>query len=150
MDILSHSVLHRAGEHIGSASRREQTSIDFLINESSLLNELVRRSGGHSDLMGCLAKGLPEFKSEVVSKLAVDAPPDTESGRVILYQCPECGDIACGAYTALVERDEGAYIWRSFAYENGYEPAALVADFGPFRFESHQYVAAIANAANAL
>jgi hypothetical protein len=151
MDLLSHAMLHRtvALSHEGDG-RREQTSIDFVVNGTSLLTELVRRSGGHNDFMGRLAKGLPQFKSEVLSKLGVDAAADTETKRVILYLCPECGDIGCGAYTAIIERVEDGYVWRSFSYENGYEPAAVVENFGPFRFEHQQYVSAINQAANAL
>ena len=150
MDVLSQSILYRRGEQPIGASRREQISIDFLVNGSSMLAELGRRSGGHSDLMGCLAKGPVQFKTETVSRLRAAASPDTETGRVILYLCPECGDIGCGAYTVVVERDGATYVWRSFAYENGYEAAALVEDIGPFRFESQQYDAAISNAADAL
>ena len=150
MDTLSHSVLHRRGEQSDGVSRQEQVSIDFVVNGASLLKELVQSSGGHSDFVGRLVKGQPQSRIEAISKLSAQLPPDTETKRVILYSCPECGDIGCGAYTAIIERFEDAYVWRSFAYENGYEPAAVVAAVGPFRFDSRQYDSAVSNAANAL
>ena len=66
-------------------------------------------------------------------------------GRYVIYGCPECEDLACGAVTAVIERDgqEGEdYIWRDFAWQtaehadpelNGYH------GIGPFRFRGAEY-----------
>ena len=53
--------------------------------------------------------------------LVSQASPDSESGRVLLYICPECGDIGCGAYSVRIEKTDAGYTWGDFAYENGYE-----------------------------
>jgi hypothetical protein len=151
VDELSHVVIHRRPDHSPEGDgRREQISIDFVVNGLSLLNELVKRSGGHSDFMGCLCKGLSELREAAIARLRVEAVPDTETGRVILYMCPECGDIGCGSYSTIIESIEGEYVWRSFAYENGYEPAAPVEDLGPFFFAKKAYRDALSSAESAL
>jgi hypothetical protein len=45
------------------------------------------------------------------------------SGRVPLLVCEECGDVACGAIAARIERNGSVVTWSDWAYENGYESA---------------------------
>jgi hypothetical protein len=65
----------------------------------------------------------------------------------VIYGCPECADLACGAVTAVIERDGEDYIWRDFVWQtaeqadperNGYH------GIGPFRFHGPEYRAALA------
>jgi hypothetical protein len=122
-------------------------SIDFLVDGESLLQTLVRLGGGHSDFMGCFVKGYPEQNGKCVDKLLAHAKPDTENGRVLLYICPECGDVGCGAYAARVTKTDEYYIWSDFAYENGYEDAQPLDNIGPFNFERSVYENIIRHAA---
>jgi len=78
--------------------------------------------------------------------MRLQAESSMSSGRVLLYMCPECGDIGCGAYSAKIARDHGTYTWSDFAYENGYEDPRPLEGIGPFVFSSSQYEAAIASA----
>ena len=61
----------------------------------------------------------------------------------MIYVCPECGDIGCGAITAQVEESDGFMIWRDFGYENNYDPSTpdlkKYTEVGPFWFEAAQY-----------
>lgn len=139
MDVLTHSLLFRAGSNSGSISVQERTSIDFHVNDTSLLASLIAQSGGKSDLMGCIVKGDTTQNAATVARLMTEGLPDTKSGRVIIYTCPECKDIGCGAYSAKIQRTEKNYIWREFAYENGYEDPVPIKDIGPFYFEKTQY-----------
>lgn len=80
-------------------------------------------------------------------------PPDSErehiqqllsaSGRVPLYVCAECGDLGCGAITALVERTPDGFVWRDFAFENNYDGTMTDMDsyraIGPFMFNKTEY-----------
>lgn len=145
---LSYKLLIRPG-YTGSTSAAARTSADFLIDGESLLLALVREDGGHSDFMGAFVLGHPESLADVARQLTLQVPPSSDSGRVLLYICPECGDIGCGAYSAKVTRDQETYSWSDFAYENGYEDARSLAAVGPFVFEASQYEAAI-SAASAL
>ncbi len=65
----------------------------------------------------------------------------------MIYGCPECADLACGAVTAVIEQDGDDYIWRDFAWQtdehadlerNGYH------GIGPFRFHGPDYRTALA------
>ncbi|WP_223113160.1 hypothetical protein [Pseudomonas syringae] len=145
MDIssLSSQRLFRPGSSLNGCSTVERLSIDFLINECSLLDALVSAAGGHSDFMGCFVKGFTESNSVSKSRLLLREHTEIESDRVLLYMCPECGDIGCGAYSVCVRQSDECFTWDLFAYENGYEEPQIIAGIGPFIFERHAYEAAI-------
>lgn len=64
------------------------------------------------------------------------------SGRIMIYVCPECGDIGCGAITANINVTNTEVIWNNFAYEDdNAEPN--ITDYqgiGPFIFNKKQYL----------
>lgn len=100
MNVLGHRRLHRPATGSGGATCTERTSADFLIDGQSLLEMLVECAGGHADFMGCFVSGYAK-ECERMPSMLLDVSP--ESGkRVLLYICPECGDIGCGAYSVLV------------------------------------------------
>lgn len=141
MNLLGHHRLRRTG----GACTTERTSADFLIDGQSLLEMLVRHAGGHADFMGCLVSGYAKECRRVTSMLL-----DTtcKAGKhVLLYLCPECGDIGCGAYSALVRCDGESYVWESFAYQTSESDVEPVAALGPFCFDADRYAAAIRAAA---
>lgn len=140
--VLSHAHLHREGSSANGVTVAARDSIDFLVDGASLLDALVGSAGGHRDFMGPFVKGYP-VPSARAAKTLLEGGKDSASGRVVLYQCPECGGIGCGAYAAFVEKGEGTYTWRSFAYENDYEEPRIVEGLGPYTFEAGAYVAAI-------
>jgi hypothetical protein len=144
---LSQSLLFRPGSSSDGCTVAERKSIDFLVDGESLLQKLVKADGGHADFMGCFVKGLPEQNAMSAEKLIVRAKPDTDSGRVLFYICPECGDIGCGAYSARVTKADDCYTWSDFAYENGYEDARPIGGVGPFSFEASEYEKSIKDAA---
>jgi hypothetical protein len=76
-----------------------------------LLEMLVKNAGGHSDFMGCFVSGYAESCERTRATL-LDVPPENGK-RVLLYICPECGDVGCGAYSALVRRDRESYVWEN-------------------------------------
>jgi hypothetical protein len=142
---LSYKLLVRPGS-TGSTSKVARTSADFHIDGQSLLRILASEGGGHGDFMGAFVQGHPESKADLARQLRLQAEPSSGSGRVLLYICPECGDIGCGAYSAKVGRDQETYTWGDFAYENGYEDPRPLKAVGPFAFEVSQYDAAIESA----
>ena len=93
--------------------------------------------------MGCFVQGFASENLKKQAQLADGLEPDTEEGRYLLYVCPECGDIGCGAYGAKLRLDEQTAEWYDFAYENGYEPGHPVHGVGPFIFERTQYHASL-------
>lgn len=62
--------------------------------------------------------------------------------RAVLFGCPECSDLACGAITVLVSRDEDSVKWSDFAHENGFEPETPMTGIGPVAFDWAAYLAA--------
>ncbi|MGW5862756.1 oxidoreductase [Streptomyces sp. NPDC055239] len=115
--------------------------VDFIVNGRPLLFQL-------SDL-------------DAVSPLASDVPPaifthhvrglllETEAplidDRHVIYGCPECEGLECGAVTAVIERapdGTDTYVWRDFAWQTA-ERADLELNgyhgIGPFRFDGAEY-----------
>ncbi|MGH1441724.1 MAG: hypothetical protein ACRBBR_16545 [Cellvibrionaceae bacterium] len=131
-----------------NSSQVERFSTDFHINGSSLLELLCKEGGGHNDFMGCFVRGFDKQNNEAEKILKCKSKPKTESGRVLLYICPECGDIGCGAYGAFVEKEGAVYVWKDFAYENGYEDPAPIENVGPFHFNAESYETSINQAKN--
>ncbi|MFI9803364.1 oxidoreductase [Streptomyces sp. NPDC052301] len=116
--------------------------VDFLVDGRPLLFRL-----SDLDAVSPLASDVPPaiFTAQVRA-LLLEAEPPLPDGRFVIYGCPECEDLACGAVTAVIERDDEDYIWRDFAWQtdahadlelNGYH------GLGPFRFHGPQYRAAL-------
>ena len=155
MTSLAFQKLVRTGGSLFGGTRVSRISLDFVLDGQSLLTKLASAEDGKQyeslDLltdgfMGCFVKG---FESDNISKCEqlIDLlKPDTEEGRYLLYICPECGDIACGAYGAKIRRTENMFEWYDFAYENGYEPALKLPSLGPFIFSHTEYAAMLQSA----
>jgi hypothetical protein len=98
--------------------------------------------------MGRFVGGHPEKNQAAANEFLCRVAPETGDGYSLLYICPECGDIACGAYAARVQRNADSYVWLDIAYVNGYEPPRAVASIGPFTFAASEYENAIAAASS--
>lgn len=116
--------------------------VDFIVDGRPLLFQL-----SDLDAVSPLASDVPPaiFTAQVRSLLLESEAP-LPDGRYVVYGCPECEDLACGAVTAVIERDGDDYIWRDFAWQtedhadlerNGYH------GIGPFRFHGDEYRAAL-------
>ena len=148
-DKLAHALLARRGSSVPDGlSVQARTSADFVVNGTSLLQTLVKADGGHSDFMGRFIAGYPRINRSAADELLGRLMPET-GDHLLLYICPECGDISCGAYATRVRRHAGNYTWLDFVYVNGYEPPRAISTVGPFLFTAAEYEHAIA-AASAL
>ncbi|MCD9876415.1 oxidoreductase [Streptomyces guryensis] len=120
--------------------------VDFIVDGRPLLFQL-----SDLDAVSPLASDIPPaIFTEQVRGLLLEAEPPLPGGRYVIYGCPECADLACGAVTAIIEREgqEGEdYVWRDFAWQtdehadlelNGYH------GIGPFRFHGAEYRDALA------
>lgn len=116
--------------------------VDFIVDGRPLLFQL-----SDLDAVSPLASDVPPaiFTAQVRSLLLESEAP-LPDGRYVVYGCPECEDLACGAVTAVIERDGDDYIWRDFAWQtedhadlelNGYH------GIGPFRFHGDEYRTAL-------
>lgn len=117
--------------------------VDFIVDGRPLLFQL-----SDLDAVSPLASDIPPaiFTAQVRS-LLLEARPPLPDGRFVIYGCPECADLACGAVTAVIERDGDDFIWRDFAWQTD-EQADLELNgyhgLGPFRFHGTEYRAALA------
>ncbi|MGW7614038.1 oxidoreductase [Streptomyces sp. NPDC054766] len=116
--------------------------LDFIVDGRPLLFQL-----SDLDAVSPLASDVPPaiFTAQVrCLLLEADAPLD--GGRYVIYGCPECESIECGAVTALIERDGDDYVWRDFAWQTG-ERADVERNgyhgTGPFRFHGPEYRSAL-------
>ncbi|MCF1593997.1 oxidoreductase [Streptomyces muensis] len=116
--------------------------VDFIVDGRPLLFQL-----SDLDAVSPLASDVPPaiFTAQVRS-LLLEAEAPLPGGRYVIYGCPDCEDLACGAVTALIDKDGEDYIWRDFAWQtdehadlelNGYH------GIGPFRFRATEYRAAL-------
>ena len=144
--MLDFKILHREGWEDDGAIVHESYSCDFTINKKSLLAILVKTYGGHSDFLGCFARGWDFLNQHSLKQLLLQEEPETDSGRRLLYVCPECADIGCGAYGCKITKSGESYVWSDFAYENGYEDPVIIEGVGPFQFAASEYERIIASA----
>ncbi|WP_261675987.1 oxidoreductase [Streptomyces lusitanus] len=116
--------------------------VDFVVDGRPLLYRL-----SDLDAVSPLASDVPPslFTAQVRGLLLETGAP-LPDGRHVLYGCPECEDLACGAVTAVIERDGDDVVWRDFAWQTG-DRADLERDgyhgMGPFRFRGDEYRAAL-------
>ncbi|MFE4664823.1 oxidoreductase [Streptomyces sp. NPDC056716] len=133
--------------------------VDFIVDGRPLLFQL-----SDLDAVSPLASDVPPaiFTAQVRGLLLEVAAP-LPGDRHVIYGCPECEDLACGAVTAVIERHDGDdgegghgdggggggggdYVWRDFAWQTG--PVADLElngyhGIGPFRFRGEEYRAAL-------
>lgn len=104
---------------------------------------LLRRLGwGDARLIGKLGWRHPRQDRRAVNRFLLQEEPELGNGRHMLYVCPDCADISCGALTGCVEKAGSFYVWRDFGYENDYEEGPRRAEFatvGPFWFPEQSY-----------
>ncbi|MGW6731723.1 oxidoreductase [Streptomyces sp. NPDC055013] len=116
--------------------------VDFIVDGRPLLFQL-----SDLDAVSPLASDVPPaiFTAQVRS-LLLEAEAPLPGGRYVIYGCPECEDLACGAVTALIDKVGDDYVWRDFAWQtdehadlelNGYH------GIGPFRFHAAEYRSAL-------
>lgn len=116
----------------GGGGRTERRYLDFVVDGTSLYERL-----GVGDQVTPLGCWPVETERDHIQQLL------SASGRVPLYVCAECGDLGCGAITALVERTPDGFLWRDFAFENNNDTsitdAASYRAVGPFVFNKTEY-----------
>ena len=121
---------------MGGGGRTQRDYLDFVVDGESLSEKI----GG--DLVSCLGWCVPNENAEAVRRLLLEEKSSLPDNRLPLYVCPECGELDCGAMTAIVERRNGKIVWRDFAFLNGREDIEYkekITDLGSFAFDPRQY-----------
>ncbi|MGW6208302.1 oxidoreductase [Streptomyces sp. NPDC055089] len=129
----------RAGGVLADGHHRvHRDFMDFLIDGRPLLFRL-----SDLDAVSPLASDVPPaILTTQVRRLLLEAEAPLAGGRHVIYGCPECESIECGAVTAVIERDGTDVVWRDFAWQT-YASVDLeqggYRDMGPYRFDGEQY-----------
>lgn len=86
-----------------------------------------------------------EYESHILNVFKLEEKSQVKSGRVMIYVCPECGDIDCGAITAIISDLGDRIVWSDFAHETDYEGIMETYDqVKPIEFDKASYFAAFA------
>ncbi len=118
----------------GGGGRTERNFLDFIIDGQSL-SEII-----DGDFASCLGWYIPEENEKAVNQLMLKTESDLPNNRYILYICPECGDIGCGAITVSINRNNDVFIWSEFGYQNDYDSEIQpIEEIGSFSFDRVQY-----------
>ncbi len=124
------------------AYQQHREFLDFSIDGRPLLLRLA-----DLDAVSPLAADVgPSLFAARVRRLLLEAEPPLGGGRRIIYGCPECEGLGCGAVTAFIARDGADFIWRDFAWQTDEAVDLRLSGYpgiGPFRFEGTQYRAVL-------
>lgn len=85
----------------------------------------------------------PEVQIGLIDRLIGAAPPDYADRRDSLYICAACGDLGCGAFSAITQHDSQSVIWKDFGLSQMHPISVELAHFehvGPFLFERQAYL----------
>jgi hypothetical protein len=119
----------------GGGGKTERQFFDVLVDSKRLLDRVGWQG---ADLVTPFGWGAVPLQLEALRQLRRDTSPSLPSGRVLLYVCPECGDIGCGAIAVRIRRHGDQIIWDDFARENGYEEPDSIAS-EPIEFDAKSY-----------
>ena len=123
----------------GAFNKTERIYYDFIVDENSLFKML---NAENYDMIGVFGWGSNKvYENSQIDEFLGLKIPELNSGRIPLYVCSECGDIACGAITVDLSFNNDKVIWRKFGYENGYDEIDydLFKDIEEFTFNKSQY-----------
>lgn len=149
--ILKLAPLIREGvQHANGTTKSERHFLDFVIDGESLWEAL----GKPYDMVSILcAEYSSDETAKAVGRLLLNVNADLPNDRRSLFLCSECGDLGCGAITAVVERQGKTTTWKAFGYENTYEDNVVLDAYttvGPFTFDAAAYEHTLAQAVDLL
>src|ERR1700676_94227 len=143
-------LIRAAAQYTDGASKSERHFLDFVVDGQSLWEALAKRH----DKVSVLCVEYPEKETaNAISRLLLSEKADFPNGRRSFFVCSECGDLGCGAITALVEREGETIKWKAFGYENTYEDNISLDPYstvGPFTFDATAYERTLAQAMDLL
>jgi hypothetical protein len=100
------------------------------------------------DLASCLGWSVPAENTKSARRLLLEEPADLPDNRRSLYVCPECGELECGAITAVIERKGDRIIWRDFSFQSNSDNVTPIRGHRDisFAFDRAQYNQALKGA----
>ena len=116
--------------------------LDFVIDGKSLYPTF-------GDLITPFGWVTTDIAQKDIDRFLLKEPADFPNNRRSIYVCAECGDLGCGAVSAIIEENGDHIIWRDFGYQNNYDESLYLenyVDIGPFAFDRRDYERAIKSA----
>ena len=140
--ILATRIAHNYADGVHKSERH---FLDFSINGQSLWEGL-----GKPDMVSVICR---EYATEetvrAINRLLLVEGADFPNERRSLFICAECGDLGCGAITAIVCKEGETVRWEDFGYERSYGENVRRDDYatvGPFAFDAVSYERALEEA----
>ncbi len=93
----------------GGGGRTERNWLDFSIDGRSLHDILEP-----GDLIGCLGWLSLKQEQQIIQQLLMKAPSELGENTSLIYVCPECGDISCGAIGVTITKTVVHVVWSNF------------------------------------
>lgn len=126
----------------GGGGKTQRDYLDFVVDGQPLSEKI----GG--DLASCLGWFVPAENTKAVNRLLLKESADLPNNRRSLDVCPECGELACGTVTAVIERIGDKIIWRDFCFESNADEVVPIREYGDvsFAFDRAQYNQALKGA----
>ncbi len=137
MDTL---ILCRATRPIG-ANQSAREYYDFIVSGKSLKTILNIETSDYITLFGWGTN--QDYVRHILNVFRLKEKSEIDSGRVMIYVCPECGDIDCGAITATIKDLGDRIVWSEFGYETNYSGLTeTYENIKPIEFGRTNYFAA--------
>jgi hypothetical protein len=122
-------------ERPGGGGKTAREFLDMRVDSVRLIDRIGWEG---ADLVTPLGWGTASSQLQALRELRRDEAASLPSGRVLLYVCPECGDIGCGAIAVRISRSGDHIVWDDFARENGYDEPSLIPN-EPIYFDASAY-----------
>ena len=132
--------LNKATRKIGK-NQTPRDYFDFFVSGQSLRTILDIED---DDLITLFGWGQnKEYDRHILNVFRLKEKSELDSGRVMIYVCPECGDIDCGAITAIIKDYGDRIVWSNFGYETKYGGLTETYDqIQPVEFDRTSYFSA--------
>jgi hypothetical protein len=122
----------------GGSNKTQRHYLDFLVSGQSLKVILGQKG---ADLVTLFGWGNnKEYEKHILKVFTLQDKSELKTGRLMIYVCPECGDIDCGAITASFEDLGDRIVWKDFGYETDYGGLSEeYSDIEPIEFDRQSY-----------
>jgi hypothetical protein len=142
--------LRPGGAVSGDGQRSDRHFLEFVVDGEPLgrlLGSFLGLRDATDEYLSVLVTDWPTgiALDDLDHLLGITTSPELD-GRTALYVCADCGDLGCGAVTAVVEVEDEKVVWRDIGDQNNYEPFddnAVFTGAGPFVFDHANYTAAL-------
>jgi hypothetical protein len=132
-------LLREGTQNANGPAKSERHFLDFVVDGESLWGALGKR---HDMVSIDCTEYSADHTEQAVGRLLLNEKADLPNDRRSFFVCSECGDLGCGAITAVVGRKGETITWKTFGYENTYEDRILLdahCTVGPFTFNATAY-----------